>query len=84
MKRMLLVWGCIFALGFLSCGSDDNDDSISILVNGAETVSAVEAGQSVLLRLSNGVPAAWSVSDTSVATLSAASGVSVNLAAQAA
>ena len=85
MKRMLLVWGCIFALGFLSCGSDDNDDgSISILVNGAETVSAVEAGQSVLLRLSNGVPAAWSVSDTSVATLSATTGVSVHLAAQAA
>ncbi|MDE5798176.1 MAG: InlB B-repeat-containing protein, partial [Treponemataceae bacterium] len=86
MKRLLLVWGCIFALGFLSCGSDDNDDddSISILVNGAETVSAVEAGQSVLLRLSNGVPAAWSVSDMSVATLSAASGVSVHLAAQAA
>ncbi|MDE6705897.1 MAG: leucine-rich repeat protein [Treponemataceae bacterium] len=86
MKRMLLVWGCIFALGFLSCGSDDNDDddNISILVNGAETVSAVEAGQSVLLRLSNGVPAAWSVSDTSVATLSATTGVSVNLAAQAA
>ncbi|MDE7228104.1 MAG: leucine-rich repeat protein [Treponemataceae bacterium] len=85
MKRMLLVWGCIFALGFLSCGSDDNDDdSISILVNGAETVSAVEAGQSVLLRLSNGVSAVWSVSDTSVATLSAATGVSVHLAAQAA
>lgn len=86
MKRMLLVWGCIFALGFLSCGSDDNDDddSISILVNGAETVSAVEAGQSVILHLSNGVPAAWTVSDASVATLSAASGVSVHLAAQAA
>ena len=84
MKRMLLVWGCIFALGFLSCGSDDNDDddNISILVNGAETVSAVEAGQSVLLRLSNGISAAWSVSDSSVATLSAESGVSVNLAAQ--
>lgn len=86
MKRMLLLWGCIFALGLLSCGSDDNDDddNISILVNGAETVAAVETGQSVLLRLSNGVPAAWSVSDTSVATLSAASGVSVHLAAQAA
>lgn len=86
MKRMLLLLGCIFALGLVSCGSDDNDDDeyISILVNDAETMTAAETGQLLILRLSNGVSAAWSVSDTSVATLSATSGISVCLTARAA
>ncbi|MDE5898343.1 MAG: leucine-rich repeat protein [Treponemataceae bacterium] len=90
MKRtVILLFGCIFALGIFSCKtsieeSPADDEDVCILVNGSEVTASLEAGQQYILRLSNGVSAAWAVDDASVAALSAASGVSVNLTAQAA
>lgn len=90
MKRtVILLFGCIFALGIFSCKtsieeSPADDEDVYILVNDSEVTASLEAGRQYILRLSNGVSAAWAVDDASVAALSAASGVSVNLTAQAA
>lgn len=79
MKRMMLLLGCIFALGLFSCKTDDEE--VCILVNDSEMITALEVGQSYILRLSNGFSANWAVSNAAVATLSSTSGVSVNISA---
>ena len=79
MKRMMLLLGCVFALGLFSCKTDDEE--VCILVNDSEMITALEVGQSYILRLSNGFSANWAVSNAAVATLSSMSGVSVNISA---
>lgn len=89
MKRLILLWGCVFALGLFSCKTAveevlANDEDVCILVNGSETMTSLEVGQQYILRLSNSSSANWAVSNDSAATLSAMSGVSVNLSAKSA
>lgn len=45
MKRMMLLLGCIFALGLFSCKTDDEE--VCILVNDSEMITALEVGQPV-------------------------------------
>lgn len=89
MKRLILLWGCVFALGLFSCKTvveevPANDEDVYILVNGSETMTSLEAGQQYILRLSNSSSANWAVSNAVAATLSATSGVSVNLSTKSA
>ncbi|MDE6245627.1 MAG: leucine-rich repeat protein [Treponemataceae bacterium] len=89
MKQLILLWGCVFALGLFSCKTvveevPANDEDVCILVNGSETMTSLEAGQQYILRLSNSSSANWAVSNAVAATLSAKSGVSVNLSAKSA
>ncbi|MBD5412105.1 MAG: leucine-rich repeat protein [Treponema sp.] len=89
MKQLILLWGCVFALGLFSCKTAveevlANDEDVCILVNGSETMTSLEVGQQYILRLSNSSLANWAVSNAVAATLSATSGVSVNLSAKSA